>query len=209
MTVKFSDIVSDMPDKIYSFGDLDGSDSSLEESATITQEIIGAHLILNGSPDLEGISFLLEDGSFLRVGLDQVYTPNEADHVKFTSRLIGFSAKFGLSPSTSLYFPGYMGFITDTVSCEEAVFQTVTPFENMTVDISSGILVSQTKTIELSTVWDVNCSYSYSISPVESWLTLSSPSSNSIQIDVTSSDTSLIGTTTTLTMTLTPDYKDS
>ena len=46
------------------------------------------------SPDFEGISFLLEDGSFLRVGLDQAYTPIISDHKILTSRLIGFSAKF-------------------------------------------------------------------------------------------------------------------
>ena len=134
MTVKFSDIVSSMPDKIYSFGDLDGTLRSLDESVTITQEIIGAYLIPNLSPDIEGISFVLEDGSFVRVGMDQRYTPNISDHVIFTSRLIGFSARFGLSWNTN-YDPGYMGLITDSTSCEEAVFPVDNPFENMTVDL--------------------------------------------------------------------------
>ena len=72
MTVTFSplDSSSGLPDKIYSFGTLYGEDVNLRESITISQEIIGAYFIPNVGPDYEGISFLLEDGTYLRVGLD-------------------------------------------------------------------------------------------------------------------------------------------
>ena len=58
------------------------------------------YFIINDSPDYEGISFQLEDGSFLRVGLDQSYAPSTSDHFTLTSRLIGFSAKFDFSTYT-------------------------------------------------------------------------------------------------------------
>ena len=53
------------------------------------------YFIPNVTPDYEGISFYLEDGSYLRVGMDQTYSPNLSDHIMLDARLIGFSAKFG------------------------------------------------------------------------------------------------------------------
>ena len=94
-TVTFSDTVTSLPDKIYSFGELDGVDLSFTETVTITQEIVGAYFIPNDTPDFEGISLQLEDGSFVRFGMDESYSPSISDFVVFTSRLIGFSAKFG------------------------------------------------------------------------------------------------------------------
>ena len=84
----------------------------------IAQEIIGAYLIPNDSPDFEGLSLLLEDSSYLRVGMDEIYTPGIVDFVIFDSRLIGFSAKFGLSTWNGKNNPGEMGLITDRSSCE-------------------------------------------------------------------------------------------
>ena len=70
MTFTFSplDSTSGLPDKIYSFGQLDHEDITKREIIPITQEILGAYLIPNATPDYEGISFYLEDGSFLRIG---------------------------------------------------------------------------------------------------------------------------------------------
>ena len=72
MTVTFSALESSsgISDKIYSFGTLNQEDTSKRESIPISKEIIGAYLIPNLSPDYEGISFLLEDDTYLRVGLD-------------------------------------------------------------------------------------------------------------------------------------------
>ena len=84
-------------DKIYSFGQLDGEEINKREIITITQEILAVYFIPNNSPDFEGISFYLEDGSFERVGLDQPYTPNISDFHMLDARIIGFSAKFGES----------------------------------------------------------------------------------------------------------------
>ena len=72
MSITFSPLDSStgLPDKVYSFGTLYGEDVNLRESITISQEIIGAYFIPNVGPDYEGISFLLEDGTYLRVGLD-------------------------------------------------------------------------------------------------------------------------------------------
>ena len=72
MTFTFSPLASasGLPDKIYSYGELDGENQSKRESITITQEILGVYFIPNKTPDYEGISFYLQDGSFERVGLD-------------------------------------------------------------------------------------------------------------------------------------------
>ena len=72
MTFIFSplDSASGLPDKILTFGTLDGEVLSKRESIIITQEILGVYFIPNSSPDYEGISFYLEDGSFVRAGLD-------------------------------------------------------------------------------------------------------------------------------------------
>ena len=72
MTVTFSPLDSSLslPDKLYSFGTLYKENSSKRESITISQEITGVYLIFNDTPDYEGISFLLEDDTYVRVGLD-------------------------------------------------------------------------------------------------------------------------------------------
>ena len=72
MTITFSpvDPTSGQPDKVYSFGQLDEEVFSLRETITIAQEILGVYFIPNLTPDFEGIYFYLEDGSFMRVGLD-------------------------------------------------------------------------------------------------------------------------------------------
>ena len=63
-----------------------------------------------------------------------------------------------------------MGLITDNTSCETAIFSAPNPFSDMSVDIFTGATVSQTQTIQLSTVWG-DCTYTVSVSPVEVWLT--------------------------------------
>ena len=94
------------------------------------------------TPDYEGISFYLEDGSFERVGLDQSYTPNLSDFHMLDARIIGFSAKFGEDDRNSLMSPCYLGVIKDKNSCEEAIFTATNPFTTMVVDIHSGVTVS-------------------------------------------------------------------
>ena len=98
----------------------------------------------NNTPDYEGVSFLLEDMSFVRFGKDESYTPNISDFHMLDARLIGFSAKFGYDSRVGLGGFGYMGLIKDSSGCEEAVFTVVSPFNKMTVDISTGTTVSQT-----------------------------------------------------------------
>lgn len=56
--------------------------------------MIGIYFIGNISPDYEGIVFLLEDGTYERIGIDEPYTPVLADFTMLTARLVGFSAKF-------------------------------------------------------------------------------------------------------------------
>ena len=103
MSFTFSplDSASGLPDKMHSYGELDGEEPSKRESIAITQEILGVYFIPNRTPDYEGISFYLEDGSFERVGLDQSYSPNLSDFVMLDARIIGFSAKFGVYSTTS------------------------------------------------------------------------------------------------------------
>ena len=94
------------------------------------------YFIPNVGPDYEGIYFYLEDGSFERVGLDQSYTPNLSDFIFLDSRMIGISAKFGpTNLDTSLILIGQLGVISDSTSCEEAIFTASNPFTTMTVDI--------------------------------------------------------------------------
>ena len=63
------DSTSGLPNKIYSFGPLDGENPSKRETISFTQEIVGIYAIPNlTSPDYEGFSFLLEDGSYERFG---------------------------------------------------------------------------------------------------------------------------------------------
>ena len=146
MTVTFSalDSSSGLPDKVYSFGTLNQENVSKREEITISQEIIGAYLIPNVTPDYEGISFLLEDDTYLRVGMDQNYTPSKPDHIIFGARLIGFSAKFGWDTDNLVHNPGELGLITDTTSCEEAEFTNPNPFTVMNADVFTGATVSQT-----------------------------------------------------------------
>ena len=81
----------------------------------------------------------MEDGTFLRVGLDQAYTPKLADYTMLNARLIGFSAKFYTWTGKSggpQYVPGELGIITDTTSCEEGVFTAPNPFTTMSLDLA-------------------------------------------------------------------------
>ena len=48
------------------------------------------YLLPNVSPDFEALIFLMEDGSFERIGLDEAYTNNIADFTMLDARLIGF-----------------------------------------------------------------------------------------------------------------------
>ena len=102
------------------------------------------YFILNNTPDYEGISFYLADGTYLRVGLDQSYYPNLSDHTLLDSRLIGFSAKFGYDSRTGCSAPSELGLYVDSTSCEEAVFTAPNPFTAMTVDVYTGATDSQT-----------------------------------------------------------------
>ena len=164
------DQTSGLPDKIYSFGPLDEEVYSKRESITITQEILGVYFIPNVTPDYEGISFYLEDGSFKRIGMDQSYTPDLSDFYIPDTRIIGFSVKFGADFRNDLISPGYLGVIGDeNNTCEEAIFTAPNPFTTMTVDIHSGATISQARTIELSTLWG-DCSYTYSVNSAETWL---------------------------------------
>ena len=79
---------SELSDKIYSFGEFDNEDS--RDVVNFTQEVLGLYFIVNPSPDYEGISFYLEDGTFERIGLDQAYTPDPAHFTILPARLIGF-----------------------------------------------------------------------------------------------------------------------
>ena len=63
------------------------------------------------------------------------------------ARIIGFSAKFGQSSMTTKLHPGYLGVISDSTSCEEAIFTAPNPFTTITVDIESGATVTQIQTI--------------------------------------------------------------
>ena len=76
--------------------------------------------------------------------------------------MIGAYVKFGTDAAGVP--PAEIGIITDTTSCEVGLFTATNPFVDMTVDVYTGSLVSQTQTIELSTAWG-NCGYSYSITP--------------------------------------------
>ena len=79
----------------------------------LEQEVIGIYFIPNGTPDFEGISFLLEDGTYKRIGEDMIYTPSRSDHTILSSRLIGLSAKFFNDSTSNTVAPGMIGMITD------------------------------------------------------------------------------------------------
>ena len=114
----------------------------MRETIHITQEIIGVYFIPNYSPDYEGISFYLEDGSFARIGMDESYTPNLSDYIMLPSRLIGFASKFYTSSRTSLPCPGFLSLVTDDTSCEEGIFTAPNPFTTLTADVFTGSTVS-------------------------------------------------------------------
>ena len=78
----------------------------------------------------------------------------------------------------------------------------------MTADVGLGVQASQTKTVSVPNAWGEECGYVVTYSPIESWLTVSQPSTHDLTIDVQSSNLSLQGTTTTIAVTLTPDYQD-
>ena len=99
-----------------------------------------------------------------------------------TTRLIGISAKF-YDHGTYLFVPGELGLITDLTSCEEAIFEVITAFSPMTVDIYTGTNEYLSPEIKLKNVWE-SCAYSYEVSPTPTWLTHSSLSIDTLQIDV-------------------------
>lgn len=197
----FSDTISGLPDKVISFGPFDNEYS--RNTVDFNQEVIGIYFIPNLTPDFEGISFLLEDGSYLRIGEDEPYTPSLADHSMLSSRFIGLSVKFYEDYTTSFLAPSMMGIITDSTNCETAQFSALS-FSSMIVDVYTGATVTYTETVQLSTVWGEVCSYTLATSPGETWLAESTPSSTSIQFDAQSTDLSLTGVTFVITVTLTP-----
>ena len=67
----------------------------MTDDISFSQEVVGIYLLPNVTPDFEGLFFLLEDGSILRIGQDKVYTPVVNEFTMLNARLIGFSAKFG------------------------------------------------------------------------------------------------------------------
>ena len=104
----------------------------------------GIYFIPSQTPAYEGISFLLENGSYARIGEDEAYTPLLSDHIILESRLIGLSAKFFRDFDIGMEAPGMMGIITDKTSCETAQFTAPNPFSSMTVDVYTGVPVTQT-----------------------------------------------------------------
>ena len=105
----------------------------------------------------------------MRVGLDYDYTPISSDFIMLGARLIGFSFKFR-PLAFSHVLPGEVRLFTDATSCEEATFTAPNPFTAMRVYVNTGVTISQTQTLELTTVWGADCGYSYSVSPAETWL---------------------------------------
>ena len=77
----------------------------------------------------------------------------------------------------------------------------------MTVDVFTGNTDTQTQTIALTTAWG-DCAFSYSITPTVSWLSDSVPSTGQLKLDVTSTKMSLAGTTTLVSITFIPSYRD-
>lgn len=102
---------------------------------------------------------------------------------------------------------GYLATITDSQSCEEAIFDP-NPFIAEAVDILSGPTASQSHTIDFKTPWD-SCTYTPSITSGASYATVSLLSSNRVrvQLDVTGR-LDLVGMTQMVTVQLTPDYID-
>ena len=96
------------------------------------------NIISNGDPDYEGISFLLEDGTFERIGEDEPYTPSLSDHAILSGWLIGLSVKYFGDLDLGIEVPGAMGFITDSSSCETAQFTAPNPFISMILDVYIG-----------------------------------------------------------------------
>ena len=87
----------------------------------------------------------MEDGSIEVIGTPS-YTPTVSEFTMLTARLIGFQAKFFTSiPSPNIVWIGQLGIIMDTVTgCEAALFTSPNPFNDMTIDVYTGSMVSQT-----------------------------------------------------------------
>lgn len=181
---------------------------SIRDTVSINQEVIGVYVIPSKAPDYEGVSFLLEDNSIVRIGRDSTNDPAVGDFTMLPARLTGASVKFFISLGKGLFVNGYIGFVTDSTSCEEAVFSNPTPFADMSVDVYTGSIVSQTGVVQLSNAWG-DCAYTYAISPSETWMSDSVPATNSVKIEASSTDESLIGSTVAITITFTPSYADS
>ena len=58
-------------------------------------------------------------------------------------------------------------------------------------------------------MWGETCGYTIQITPAVSWLSISQPSDYEFMLTVSSTDYSLADTTTTISLTLIPDYNDS
>ena len=88
-TLSFASIdpSSGLADSSFTWGNFWNEDS--QNIVNINQEIIGGYFI-TADADFEGIVFLLEDGSFHRVGEDKPYTYDIADINMLPARLIGF-----------------------------------------------------------------------------------------------------------------------
>ena len=92
-------------------------------------------MLMNISPDIEGMFFLTEDGQEYRIGEDEA-APSTIPYQMLDQRLIGFTAKFG---SATLNNPTdaiiEIGVITDTTNCEELKFIDQNPLQPMTADL--------------------------------------------------------------------------
>ena len=210
MTFSALDSTAGAPDKILSFGSLDNENASKRDQVTFTQEVVGVLGLNDDTPEYEGIFFLLEDGTIERIGRDEAHNPVPSEFTMLTSRLIGMSMKnfVRCNSSNCGVSIGDLGFYIDSTNCEEALFTSPNPFTNMSVDVYTGSIVSQTHFVKLSTAWG-DCSYTYVISHTATWLTSSKSTTDKIQVNVQSTDMSLAGTSMTLTVTLTPDFIDA
>lgn len=148
-TLTFSalDSTAGAPDKIFSFGSLDDEAASLRDEVTFTQEVIGVFGLNDYTPEYEGLFFMLEDGSIKRIGRDKDHNPVPSEFTMLTSRLVGMAAKNYVSILAAVpngKVMGDLGFYIDSTSCEEGLFTSPNPFTNMSVDVFTGSIASQT-----------------------------------------------------------------
>jgi len=102
--------------------------------------------------------------------------------------------------------------IIDSTICEEGVFTSPNPFNNIVVDLTTGTTYTQTKFIDLTTPWK-SCAYATPTLgplPLPSWISSSYNSATKMfTINVSSTDLSLKDTTVTINVVLTATMKNS